>query len=609
MVRNRFILFLTLTLSFLTVYAQEVTVQAPRSVVEGNMFQVVFQIENARAQDIKVGAIEGCTELSGPGVTSSSSITIINGKQTSSSTTGYAYTYRAVKAGTYTIPAATLVVDGKQIQSKPTQIRILPPDSAPVQGSSAQGSQPSSPDSQAPGAGQSISSKDIFVRIIFNKSHVYEGEAVECTLKLYTRYNSISGIQPRKLPTFDGFLIEELDQPSRDNDIEHYNGQNYLTAELKKYIIFPQTSGKLTVTSGEYIVGVTTMQRVSHGFWGYTNVPVEQDVNLQPTSATITITPLPSPKPASFNGAVGKFTIESRLSSEQFRTNEAASLTTIITGTGNIKYVKSPQPVFPVDFEQYNPSEDVRTHVAGNTVTGTVTSEYTFVPQSVGKFTIDPIEFSYFDPAKKDYVTLSAGGYELDVQRGASTTVGVSEQNEIRQRATDILHIHRLDDSALSTGPHSQAIYSISFWTAWIAVIAAAVLGLMLYRRKMRLDADIVGRKTARAGRVAKKRLRRARGFMERGDKEQFYAEILTALWGYISDRLVIPVSDLTRSNISDKLSSRGMNEADINHIIDILDECEMARYTPDASQHTPAEIYEATSQAMDTLESMKKIK
>ena len=608
MVINRIILFLTLILPTLAGRAQEVTVQAPRSVVEGNMFQVVFQLENARAQDIKVGTIEGCTELNGPGVTSSSSITIINGKQTSSSTTGYAYTYRAVKAGTYTIPAATLIVDGKSIQSKPVQIKILPPDSNPPHGGSpSQSGQASSPDSQTPEAGRTISAKDIFVRIIFNKSHVYEGEAVECTLKLYTRYNSISGIQPRKLPTFDGFIIEELDQPSRDNDIEHYNGQNYLTAELKKYIIFPQTSGKLTVTSGEYTVGVTTMQRVSHGFWGFTNVPVEQDVNLQPTSATITITPLPTPKPASYNGAVGKFTLESRLSSDQFRTNEAASLTTIITGTGNIKYVKSPQPVFPVDFEQYNPSEDVRTHVVGSSVTGTVTSEYTFVPQSVGKFNIEPIEFSYFDPSRKEYVTLSAGGYELDVQRGASTTVGVTEQSEIKQRATDILHIHRLDDGTLSQDIHRPAIYSPSFWIAWIVVIASAASGLFIYRRKLRLDADITGRKTARAGRVAKKRLKRARGFMDRGDKEQFFAEILTALWGYISDRLVIPVSDLTRVNVSEKLASHGMDETNVSHIIDILDECEMARYTPDASQHTMSQIYDATSQAMDSLERLKK--
>jgi len=608
MVKTRIIsLLYILLLTVASTVAQQVTVQAPRSVVEGSMFQVVFQLEDARADDIKVGKIDGCTELSGPGVTSSSSITIINGKRTSSSTTGYAYTYRAVKAGTYTIPAATLTVDGKQIQSNPVQIKVLPPDSNPAPGTS--GNNPASPDTQTPGAGQNISASDIFVRIIFNKSHVYEGEAVECTLKLYTRYNSITGIQPRKLPTFDGFLIDEVDNPSRENEIEHYNGQNYLTAELKKYIIFPQTSGQLTVTSGEYTVGVSTMQRVSHGFWGYTNIPVEQEVNLSPTKATITITPLPSPKPASFTGAVGKFTLESRLNSDHLRTNEASSITTIITGTGNIKYVKCPQPQFPSDFEQYNPSEDVRTHIAGNTITGTVTSEFTFVPQSVGTFNIPPLEFSYFDPTKKDYVTLTAEGYNLDVERGASTTVGVNEQNEIRQRATDILHIHRLDHDGLKSGSHNNAIHSTGFWLAWIAIIVIAIIGLAIYRRQLRLNADIVGRKTARAGRVAKKRLRRAKGFMDSNDKEQFHAEILNALWGYISDRLIIPVADLTRSNVSEKLAGRGMSQPDIDSIIDILDECEMARYTPDATHRTPAEIYEATSQAMDTLERLKKIK
>lgn len=598
------------TIVFLLTYiisvAQSVTVQAPRSVVEGNIFQVVYQLENARAEDIKVGKIEGCTELNGPGVTTSSSITIINGKRTESSSTGYAYTYRAIKAGEYTIPAATLVVNGKNIQSKPASIKVLPPDSNPVGGNQSSGSQ-SSPSTQSPSAGSKISASDIFVRIIFNKSHVYVGEAVECTLKLYTRYNSISGIQPHKLPIFDGFLIEEVDNANQNNEIEHYNGQNYLTAVLKKYILFPQKDGKLSVTSGEYTVGVTTMQQVSHGFWGYTNVPVEQDVDLKPTQATLVITPLPQPAPDSFNGAVGKFTLESRISGDKFRTNEAASITTIITGTGNIKYIKSPEPQLPVDFEQYTPSDDVRTHVAGNTVTGTVTSEFTFVPQSVGDFDIAPVEFSYFDPSSRDYVTLTAGGYELAVERGASSTIGSTEQNEITQRATDILHIHRLNDHGLNHNVSHRLVYNLVYWSIWILLIVLVITGLFIYRKELNRRADVVGLKTARAGRVAKKRLRVAKSYMSQGNKELFYNEILTALWGYISDRLVIPVSDLTRTNISDKLSERGMSQENIVDIINILDECEMARYTPDASLRSPQEIYQATSDAMDNLETITK--
>ena len=607
MVKRIYIVILTLIAAIIPSLAQQVTVQAPRSVVEGNIFQVVFQLEDARAEDIKVGKIEGCTELSGPGVTSSSSVTIINGKRSSTSTTGYAYTYRAIKAGTYTIPAATLTVNGKQIQSQPTTIKVLPPDSNPNQSQNPNSA--SSPDRQTPTTTQNISSTDIFVRIMFNKSHVYEGEAVECTLKLYTRYNSISGIQPLKLPTFDGFLIEELDNANQDNEIEHYNGQNYLTAVLKKYILFPQKSGKLTVTSGEYKVGVTTMQRVSNGFWGFTNIPVEQEVTLTPTSSTITISALPQPAPASFNGAVGHFNIESRISSQQLRTNEAASITTIITGTGNIKYVKSPQLSLPIDFEQYTPSEDVRTRVSGNTVSGTVTSEYTFVPQSVGTFKIEPIEFSYYDISKKDYVTLTAGGYNLDVARGANTTVGATEQNEIKQRATDILHIHRVNDSSLTNDAGQQTVRTIKYWIAWLSIILLATIGMILYRRQLKLQADVVGRKTARAGRVAKKRLRRAKVYMDHNEKEKFYAEILNALWGYISDRLVIPIADLTRNNVSEKLSLRGMTQENIDHIIDILDECEMTRYTPDASVHTPEQIYNNTLNAMNTLEQINKHK
>ncbi|MDE6085850.1 MAG: BatD family protein, partial [Muribaculaceae bacterium] len=305
--------------------------------------------------------------------------------------------------------------------------------------------------------------------------------------------------------------------------------------------------------------------------------------------------------------AVGQFNLESRLSSDNLRTNEAASITMILTGTGNIKYAKCPAPILPVDFEQYTPSEDVRTHVSGNTVSGTVTAEYTFVPQSVGTFEIPVTEFTYFDPAKKDYVILNVGGYTLDVARGAATTVGVTEQSEIKQRATDILHIHRLDESKLIPEISKPAIYKVGFWIAWLGVIALAATGLALYHRHLKLQADVVGRKTARAGRVAKKRLRLAKGFMDKDQKQQFFAEILNALWGYISDRLVIPVSDLTRANISEKLSERGLAATDIETIINILDECEMARYTPDASLRSMQEIYDETSASMDALESMKK--
>lgn len=607
MVKPRFTLFiLSLLGAALSIIAQQVSVQAPRSVVEGNVFQVQFVLEGgSRAEDIKPGKIEGCTELSGPGVTSSSYTSIINGHREDRVTTAYAYTYRAVKAGTYTIPAATLTVGGRQVQTRPTEIRVLPPDQSNRQaGQSAGNTQVGS----TPEASQQISKSDIFVRIIFNRSNVYEGEAVECTLKLYTKYNSISGIQPKKLPVFDGFLIEELENTNQENDIEHYNGQNYLTAILKKYIIFPQKAGQLSVSSGEYDVVVTTLQRVSSGFWGYTNVPVEQTVKLAPTTAHLSITPLPTPAPASFTGAVGKFTLESRLNAQTLRTNEAASITTIVTGTGNIKYVKCPAPVLPSDFEQYTPAEDVRTHVQGATVTGTVSTEYTFVPQSVGQFTIAPVEFTYFDPSKREYVTLTAQGYTLDVARGASATTGNVEQNEIKQRATDILHIHPIALSDLTSSP-SHAVKQPLYWTVWILVVAIAVAFLAWYRKRVNLRADVVGMKTARAGKVAKKRLRLASRFMKENKREEFYAEILNALWGYISDRLAIPGSELTRINISEKLSMAGMNDEDINHIISIIDECEMARYTPETSNNSPSRIYEETSKAMDNLERIKPAK
>ncbi|MDE6802626.1 MAG: BatD family protein, partial [Muribaculaceae bacterium] len=316
---------------------------------------------------------------------------------------------------------------------------------------------------------------------------------------------------------------------------------------------------------------------------------------------------LPSPAPASFNGAVGRFTLESKLNPQSLKTNEAASLEILITGTGNIANIKAPQPEFPIDFEQYTPSEDISTRVSGSTVTGSIKTEYTFVPQSVGKFEVPQIEFSYFDPAKKDYVTLTTGGYSIDVSKGAGVTTGIVEQEDIARRATDILHIHKSDASKLSKGAVTPVFYTAKFWIVWVVILAGAVAFLLIYKKERGKRADVVGMKTARAGRVAKKRLRTAKKYMDAGNSEAFHAEVLKALWGYISDHLSIPLTDLNRANVSEKLAAHGLSEQEINRLIDILDECEMARYTPASAMRSMSEIYSDASDAMDYLSKLNK--
>lgn len=599
---KRILLYIILCAAGLPVLAQTTfTVHPPRNVIAGNKFNITFRLSNGQGSSLKVGNIDGCTLLYGPSVSTSQSYQVINGQATSSSTVDYSYIYRADKEGEYTIPEATIVVDGKTLRTDPVKFKVLPADKN-AGGNGGSGVRVDDVSTQTPD--REISKDDIFVRIILSKQHAYEQEAIECTIKLYTKYQSISSFMTTTPPSFDGFLIDEINQQAQLNDIEHYNGQNYVTAILKKCIIFPQKSGKLTITSGKYDITVQQLERVSNGFF-ITTRPVEKEVHLQPYSATIEIMPLPSPKPAAFNGAVGQFNIESRLNASSFRTNEAASVSYIITGTGNIKYIKEPAIQLPVEFEQYTPKTDVRTRITGSNVSGTVTVEYTFVPQSVGNFTIPAEEFVYFNPAKKEYVTLTTDPYSITVDKGVSSVSSTVVQQDITAKVNDILHIKTGDKH--QSHDHTPVIKTPWFWFIWLVLTAMTVAGIFIYRKQMKLNADVTGRKIAKASKVARRRLKTAKDYMEARKNDRFYEEILRALWGYISDKLNIPVSELSRGNVSEQLSRYGVSDDVIAKTIGVLDQCEMARYTPDASLMAPEDIYSSTSDIMNSMERIKR--
>lgn len=573
----------------------------PRNVIAGNRFAITYRLTNGEATTPKAPAVQGCKLLTpNPGISTMSSYEMVNGHTTSTYTTDFTYTYRAEKEGTFTIPAASITVDGKTLTTKETKFKVLPPDQAPQGGGSQQGVRVDDLSSQDNGK---ISKSDVFVRIILNKNHAYEQEAIECTVKLYTKYERINSFSCTNPPTYDGFLIEEIDTQSYLNAVEHYNGQNYITAVLKHCIIYPQKSGKLTINSGTYNLSIVQLERVSNGFF-YSARPVEKEVRLDNYSQTVNITPLPEPKPASFNGAVGQFSFDSQMNSTQLRTGEAASLKYIITGTGNIKFVHEPKPEIPSEFEQYTPQVDNRSRVAGSNMTGTMTVDYTIVPQSVGDFKIPAEEFSYFDPSKKKYVTLSAKGFEIKVAKGSGTTTTV-EQSTIQAKNTDILHI-KTGDPGLSHD-HTPMVRFWWYWAIYGVLILALILAIVVGGRRAKLNADVAGRRNARANKVAKKRLRAAEGFMKARESEKFHAELLRAMWGYLSDKLAMPSSQLTRQNIVESLTSKGIEPAVTEKVIAVLDECEMARYTPDSSSDSSMEaLYNQATEAINTMEKNK---
>lgn len=573
----------------------------PGNVVEGRKFSLTFRLTNGEANPPKAPALDGCTLLYGPSVSTMQSTEILNGRMSSTSSVDYSFIYSADKAGTVNVPAVSVNSGGTTVSSRAITFKILPPDRNAAssqqqqQGAGAQGGAVAE-------ASQRISPDDLLIRISFNKTHVYEQEAVIATIKVYTT-TDITSIMPKKQPVFEGFLSEEL-PVVLEPETEHYNGRNYTTAILKRCLLYPQKAGKLTVNSGQYDVVVRSYETVNMGYF-VTRRPVQQTVTTNSNQAVLNVEALPSPQPDGFNGAVGNFTVTTELNPEALRTNEAATYSYIVKGTGNIKYLTAPTIEFPAGFDRYTPKTDIDARVSGADMTGTYRVDYTVVPQEPGKFTIPGDKFVFFNPASGKYETIDTRAYDVNVARGSSTSVAGVEQRAIDNTITDIRHIH--SSPATPATPERRMFHSPWYWLAYVLVVVLLIGAIFTYRRTLRLRADVGGRRLARANRVAMKRLRAARSFMQAGKNDEFYQELARALWGYVSDKLGIAPSQLLRDNIASRLSEYGADEAETQGIIDVLDECEQARFTPDHSAAEVSALYDRAATAIKNLEGVKR--
>ena len=575
------------------------TVDAPRQVIEGNKFTITYVLRNGEGSSFQEPKVEGTTKLFGPATSRSYSSQWVNGVSSSSTSEEYAITYRADKAGKYNVAAAKVQVDGKTYSTQPFTLEILPPDRTAQNGQG--GVQIDNYDSQR--AGKEVSADDLFIRINLSKSSAYEQEAVVCTIKLYTKYQ-VSQFMPTLQPSFNGFLIEELPITSSLNNVERVNGQNYMVAELKKCILFPQQSGELEITSGNYDVTVVQYEAVRTLF-GTMRQPVERQLSIKSNSQKINIKALPAPRPASFSGAVGKFSVETEIKPPVLKTYEASTLSYKVTGQGNIKYLKAPKIQFPAQFDVYDPQNNADAKPSGSTVSGTMTFEYTFIPQYVGKYEIPATEFTYFDPSAGKYVTLNTPKYNLSVAKGSGTAAQVPVDNNIEQKNTDILHIKTGD-----LGLQKEHVSFVAGWTYWLwyvlpTILLAAIL--IYYRKLLKERQNMALMRTKHANKLAKKRLKQAKAYMAASDSGKFYAELLNAIWGYLSDKLGIPVSELNKENIASVLASREVDDGTVTMLMELLDKCEFAQYAPELADSGIGETYNKAVEVMDKLETVKK--
>ncbi len=601
--RLRLAIFILAVITSVTAFCQtSFKVISPDNVIAGRNFSLTFRLSNGQSNAPRPPELQGCDLLYGPSVSTMSSSQYINGQMSSSTSVDYTYMYRATTPGKVTVPEVTVNSGGKNYTSHSVTFEILSPDKPQQQQGQSQQTSPQvsavDPSTHRPGQ---VSPNDLFVRVSFSKAHALEQEAVMATIKVYTKY-SITSFLVTQQPLFDGFLSEELPVDLEVN-LENYNGQNYNTAVLKRLLLYPQKSGKLTVNSGKYDITIQQFELVNMGFFT-TQRPIESQVTTESNMATIDVTPLPEPKPAGFDGAVGRFTVSTDLQPELLRTNEAAVYTYTIKGTGNIRYLKQPDIKFPASIDRYTPKTDIDAKIVGANTTGTYKVDYTIVPQEAGKLEIPGTPFVYYDIDRKEYVTLETRSYDLNVAKGSSTS-SVVEQREIDKSMNDILHIKPSTDKR-----HKEISYIFHngfYWLTFVLAIAILVGIAVIYRRQLKFNADVKGRKHARANRVVSKRLKTARSFMNAHENDKFYAELAKAMWGYISDKLSIAPSQLLRDNIASQLENYGASAQTTEELLSVLDECEMARFTPHHSDQEVAKLYDEAVAAIKNLEDVKK--
>lgn len=593
-------IFIILSIIFVEIVATaqvSFTTIPPRNVIEGEKFTVTFRLKNGETNNIEAPEIDGCTLIYGPSTSTMHSMQMVNGTTTSSTATDYSFVYKADKQGTFKIPEISVSVDGKSISSNEVSFTVLPAEKQ-IQKSTNTNNL----------SDINVSNQDIIVRIILSKNKVYEQEAIDCTVKLYTKYQ-LSSFAIKQQPTFNNFIIEDIAVQSSLNNMEHYNGQNYMTAILKKCIIFPQKSGTLTISPGKYEISVIQYERVGMGFFSQQR-PIEKQVIVNSNSPSITVIALPQPQPVGFTGAVGNFSLDVKLSNTSLKTNEVASLVYTIKGNGNIKNILDPVVDFPSEFEQYTPKTEITTNVSGGNVIGTKTIEYTFSPRNVGEYKIGENKFVFFDLSQKKYKTISIPEYIIKVGKGndvSTPSISTIQQNEITTKNTDILHIKLGTSNLLKE--HKYIVYSSVYWLLYVVVIIILIIVVILYKKHINSLADIQGQRLSKANKMAVKRLKEAKVYMTTTDSDKFYEELEKAVWGYLSDKLLIPVSLLSRENISLEMSKYGADEAIIAKFLVIIEECEMARYSPIKTEGQNVSLYNNALEAIKEFDNIKKRK
>lgn len=581
------------------------TASAPKSVAVNQQFRLTYVVNSGDVSEPSIPDIEGFEILVGPSSSRQTSMRNINGKVTHSSSVTFTYILMATREGEFTLPAATISVNGKKITSNSLKIKVFPGDDSSSSSTGQQSNQRSS--SVQHRASTDISKDDLFVLATLNKTNVYEQEAVLLTYKVYSRVNLVSLDTP--MPDLKDFNTQEVSLPqNRTSEVENYNGQLYETAVWRQFVLFPQKSGQIEIPSltFEAVVAVQTRRSMDPFEMMFSGGAYDVEVKrkLHTGKLLLNVKKLPTVNSENFSGAVGKFDISASLNKDVFKTNEEFTLKVTVKGTGNMKLMGNPKIDFPPGLYVFDPVINNEFSLSGRGFTGERVYEYVITPKVSGEQVVPSAEFTYFDTSTGVYKTVSTQPFTINVAKGkdaastASGTYVAKEKGELL--ANDIRHIKLGKES---DGDKGEVFASPFYFLFYVSALLLFLLSIIVYRKRVADNANVTLMRTKKASKVAVARLKSAKKLMDANDSNGFYDEILKAHWGYMGDKLGIPVSRLTKETVSSELLERKVDADIVSELNDVLNECEFARYAPGDPAATMDKIYR---QSIDVISKME---
>lgn len=593
--KKTFLLFLIVLFGFQSM-ADKVRfiMSAPKIIEVGKQFRLSLTV-NDSGKDLKLPEFSGFDVLMGPSTSQSTSIQMINGKTTRETTYSYMFILKAKKEGKYSISPATIDIGGKTYSSNSLSVEVVKGSTKPAGGGVKE---PAS----KPGT---VNKEDLFIRVNLNRSNVYKGQHIVATIKIYTKV-SLTNFEDVELPNFEGFWSQDVAIPQQISfNRESYNGEIYNVGILKKTVLFPQQSGKIKIEPAKIVCLVR--QRVSRPksifddfFDSFSNVRTTVTSN----PVTVNVKPLPA-SPANFSGGVGKFDFKSSISETDVKENDAVTLKINISGNGNIKLIKSPKLEFPPDFEVYDPKTASNYKASGSGLNGNITYEYLFLTRYAGDYTIPPVKFVYFDPSQGKYITKYSKEFKVHVSEGdneqATTVISSLSKEDVRYLGKDIRYIKQ--DPVVARIKGYTFFGTVKYHLIFIGGIVLLLLIYLLNRNMIRKNANIARVRNRKAGRVAKKHLKVAKAHLKKQETELFYEAITRSFWGYLSDKLSIPIAGLNRDKASLELKDRRVSQEVVDRFLKILDTCEYARFAPGGGTEQMSGLYDEAANVIGKME------